>query len=160
MLSWIEVLAQGTRARIKEMMARHLADDIARLRTASFDSGRRKGHAEGYRGGFEAGESRGREEGLLQGRTLGWNEGFEEGQASYRIVDERTPFVPKPIDDALYGPRRLGVTPTNIQRMRDEVAVAAARTGSNASHDRSTMISPPASMISCRSTSIGRNRPI
>lgn len=118
---WTSRAAQYLDGHIKRLLSRLLVAEMADLRKKAFDEGEGQGRLAGYRTGFDAGKQQGWQEGHDQGSA----EGYAQGQMTYRLVDERTRFEPKPVDDALYGPRRLRVTPTNTLRMRDEVAAAA-----------------------------------
>lgn len=122
MQDWTSRAAQYVVGLIKRRLARFLAAEIAHLRTRVFNEGEAQGRHAGYRTGFDAGKQQGWQEGHNQGSA----EGYAQGQMTYRLVDERTRFEPKPVDDALYGPKRFRVTPANIQRMRDEVAAATS----------------------------------
>jgi superfamily I DNA/RNA helicase len=119
---WTSRAAQYLVGHIKRLLAHFLAADMEDLRRKAFGEGEKQGRGAGYRTGFDAGKQHGWQEGHSQGIT----EGYAQGQMTYRLVDERERFEPKPVDDALYGPRRLRATSTNTQRMRDEVTAAAS----------------------------------
>ncbi|WP_206746914.1 hypothetical protein, partial [Stenotrophomonas maltophilia] len=68
----------------------------------------------------------GEREGLKAGWLAGKEEGFNEGRLVYEVV-EALPLEPKPVDQGLYGPARLGDSAT-AARMRQDVA-AKVRAG-------------------------------
>jgi superfamily I DNA/RNA helicase len=121
--NWIDDRLDAAKNFAKKKLITLLKDDIAEFERQAW----KKGKDSGYQNGSSEGKKSGHEQGYSKGYEEGLKKGFEDGQTVYRIVDERTPFVPKSVDDALYGPTPFSIGHDMEQLMRSEVATAAEK---------------------------------
>lgn len=105
-----------------------LRSDIAEREAAARLIGHGTGHRQGHATGHEVGYAKGFDDGVVEGTALGdlagYSRGFADGETRYRIIDERTPFQSKPLEESLYGPKRFAITEEMKRLMASEVAAA------------------------------------
>ena len=116
----IERIVKYAGAKIRNLLLRLIPTEIYEIELEAYKRGAKVGRNDGY----AKGKAAGKETGHSEGYEKGWQDGIAKGETIYRIVDERTKFDPKEVDDALYGPEVFDVTDTREQDMRRDVEVA------------------------------------
>lgn len=129
-MSLSESVGEKVKNKVKQWAIKRLSFEIGEMIRSAREESARKATKAGYNKGHQEGQESGRVEGHAEGHQEGYAEGYQvglkDGESVFKLVDERSPFRPKLIDEALYGPSKFSVTEVSKERMRAEVRDAVA----------------------------------
>ncbi|MET3650692.1 UvrD-helicase domain-containing protein [Dyella japonica] len=123
-MSLSAAVGEKVKKTVKQWAIKRLSSEIGAMLQSAREESARKARQDGYGKGYQEGQESGRTEGHQKGYEDGYQAGLTAGSSVFTLVDERTPFRPKFMEDTLYGPSRFPVTEVSMERMRAEVRAA------------------------------------